>query len=73
MPIVPITIRGTFKLLPKTSLVPRPGRIDVVIGAPIDTRPYTEGRLPELVERTRTAMQAGLEESAEPLPLHTAG
>jgi 1-acyl-sn-glycerol-3-phosphate acyltransferase len=68
VPIVPISIRGTFKLLPRSTLVPRPGRIDVVVGAPIDTRPYGEGRLPELIQRTREAIQAGLEETAEPVP-----
>ncbi|MBI3855844.1 MAG: 1-acyl-sn-glycerol-3-phosphate acyltransferase [Planctomycetes bacterium] len=67
VPIVPISIRGSFKLLPKKSLAPRPGRIDVVIGAPIDTRPYAEDRLADLIERTRGAIQAGLEETGEPV------
>jgi 1-acyl-sn-glycerol-3-phosphate acyltransferase len=60
-PIVPVTIRGTFKLLPKTTLAPRPGRVDVFIGEPIDTRDYDEKRLPELIERTRKAIDANLE------------
>lgn len=53
VPIVPVTIRGTFALLPKTTLAPRPGRIDVIIGEPIDTAAYDEKHLPELIERTR--------------------
>ena len=56
VPIVPVTIRGTFKLLPKTTLAPRPGRVDVFIGEPIDTTQYTEKTLPELIERTRKAI-----------------
>jgi 1-acyl-sn-glycerol-3-phosphate acyltransferase len=60
VPIVPITIRGTFQLLPKTTLVPRPGRVDVFIGAPIDTSRCTEEELPQLIERTRAAIQANL-------------
>jgi len=56
VPIVPVTIRGTFKLLPKTTLAPRPGRVDVFIGEPIDTTKYTEKTLPELIERTRKAI-----------------
>jgi 1-acyl-sn-glycerol-3-phosphate acyltransferase len=61
VPIVPVTIRGTFKLLPKTTLAPRPGRVDVFIGKPIDTLEYTEQRLPELIARTRKAIDANLE------------
>ncbi|MCC7008152.1 MAG: 1-acyl-sn-glycerol-3-phosphate acyltransferase [Acidobacteria bacterium] len=60
VPIVPVTIRGTFALLPKTTLAPRPGRVDVFIGEPIDTREYDEKRLPALIERTKQAIQANL-------------
>jgi len=56
VPIVPVTIRGTFALLPKTTLVPRPGRVDVFIGEPIDTNAYDDKRLPELIDRTRAAI-----------------
>ena len=61
VPIVPVTIRGTFKLLPKTTLAPRPGRVDVIIGKPIDTSAYTEKRLHELIGRTREAIEANLD------------
>jgi 1-acyl-sn-glycerol-3-phosphate acyltransferase len=60
VPIVPITIRGTFELLPKTTLVPRPGRVDVFIGEPIDTANYAEDQMPDLIERTRAAIQLNL-------------
>ncbi len=64
VPIVPVSIRGTFKLLPKTTLAPRPGRVDVIIGKPIDTREYSGKNLSELIARTRAAIEANLE--AEP-------
>jgi 1-acyl-sn-glycerol-3-phosphate acyltransferase len=38
VPIVPITINGSFKILPKGSFDIRPAKIEVVIGAPIETR-----------------------------------
>ena len=60
-PIVPVTIRGTYDLLPKTTLAPRPGRVDVFIGSPIQTSEYNEKRLPELIKRTREAIGAKLE------------
>ena len=53
VPIVPVTIRGTFRLLPSTTLVPKPGRVDVILGEPIETRDYNQERLPELIERTK--------------------
>ena len=61
VPIVPVSIRGTFALLPKTTLAPRPGRVDVVLGEPIETSGYTEKTLPDLIARTRAAIQKGLE------------
>ncbi len=53
VPIVPVTIRGTFELLPCTTLAPRPGPVEVILGEPIETRDYDAKRLPELIERTR--------------------
>ncbi len=61
VPIVPVSIRGTFKLLPKTTLAPRPGRVDVIIGKPIETREYSDRNLSELIARTRAAIEANLE------------
>ena len=60
VPIVPVSIVGTFKLLPKTTLAPRPGRVDVIIGEPIDTSQYTERNLSELIARTHAAIEANL-------------
>ena len=61
VPIVPVSIRGTFALLPKTTLAPRPGPVDVFIGEPIDTRPYADDKqLGALMARTREAIQRNL-------------
>jgi 1-acyl-sn-glycerol-3-phosphate acyltransferase len=60
VPIVPVTIIGTNKLLPKGSLAPRPGRVDVVIGAPIETSRYTERQLGELIGATREVIDKTL-------------
>jgi 1-acyl-sn-glycerol-3-phosphate acyltransferase len=60
VPIVPVTIRGTFEMLPRTSLAPRPGRVDVILSEPIDTTGYTEKTLAALIERTRAAIAAHL-------------
>jgi 1-acyl-sn-glycerol-3-phosphate acyltransferase len=59
--IVPVTIRGTHDVLPKGSLAPRGGRVEVIIGDPIDTRDYTDKKVPELMERVRAAIESNLE------------
>ncbi|MEW6128264.1 MAG: lysophospholipid acyltransferase family protein [Acidobacteriota bacterium] len=60
VPIVPVTIIGTSKLLPKGSLAPRPGRVDVVIGKPIETKNYSEKQLSELITVVRNEIDKAL-------------
>jgi 1-acyl-sn-glycerol-3-phosphate acyltransferase len=59
VPIVPVAIRGAFDLLPRTSLAPVPGRIDVFIGEPIPTTDYADD-MTALMNRTKGAIQAAL-------------
>ena len=61
VPIVPVAIRGTHYILPKGSLAPRPGRVDVIIGRPIETRACGDERIPKLIEQTRAAIAASLD------------
>jgi 1-acyl-sn-glycerol-3-phosphate acyltransferase len=35
VPVVPLTINGSYGILPKDSLAIRPGAVEVVLGAPI--------------------------------------
>ena len=63
--IVPVTIRGAHELLPKGSLTPRFGRVDLIIGEPIEAASYSEDELPELIARTRRAIFANL---LQPVP-----
>jgi 1-acyl-sn-glycerol-3-phosphate acyltransferase len=53
VPILPVTVNGSRKILPKRSLVFRPGTIEVVVSDPIDTAGWQKGRMQELMERTR--------------------
>ena len=64
VPIVPVAIRGTSKLLPKGSLAPRPGRVEVIIGKPIDTSAFNEKKLEDLMRQTRSAIESNLEGGA---------
>lgn len=53
LPILPVTVNGSRRVLPKKSLVFNPGTIEVVVADPIETRDYTRQNLQELVDRTR--------------------
>ncbi|OGP88226.1 MAG: acyl-phosphate glycerol 3-phosphate acyltransferase [Deltaproteobacteria bacterium RBG_19FT_COMBO_43_11] len=61
IPILPVTVNGSRRVLPKGSLVARPGKIQVVIGDPIDTRGYTADIVDELIAKTRQAVMANFD------------
>ena len=58
IPILPVTVNGSRRILPKGSLVLKPGKIQVVIGDPIDTVAYTHEGVQELIDKTRQAVIA---------------
>jgi len=53
MMILPVTVNGSRKVLPKGSVVFHSGSIQLVIGNPIDASAFTSGRIDELVRKTR--------------------
>ncbi|HPD57932.1 MAG TPA: lysophospholipid acyltransferase family protein [Smithellaceae bacterium] len=53
MPILPVTVSGSRQVMPKGSLVFSPGKIRVVVGAPIDTRDYSIEKVDKLIAKTR--------------------
>jgi 1-acyl-sn-glycerol-3-phosphate acyltransferase len=60
VPVVPVSIRGGMAVLPRGSLRVRPGHIEVVFGAPIDTTAYAMETKDALIDATRRAITAGL-------------
>ena len=59
--ILPVTVNGSRRVLPKGSLVVKPGKIQVVIGDPIDTSDYTTDTVQELIDKTRQAIMANFD------------
>jgi len=53
LPILPVTVNGSRKVLAKNSIVFHPGPIEVIIGEPIDTHEHDTANLEELIEKTR--------------------
>jgi 1-acyl-sn-glycerol-3-phosphate acyltransferase len=61
IPILPVTVNGSRRILPKGSLAFKPGKIQVVIGDPIDTGGYTTESVDKLIDRTRQAIIANFD------------
>lgn len=56
VPILPVAVNGSRRLLPKGQLGARPGTVDVVVGEPILTTDRTTEDIPDLVDTTRHAV-----------------
>lgn len=61
-PVVPMTITGAERLLPKGERWIRPGRMQIRFHPPIDVSGYTEADRETLLNRVRAAVAAGLPE-----------
>ncbi len=60
LPILPITVNGSAKALPKESVVFSSSKIDVIVGDPIETTEYTHEQIDALMEKTRDAIGSNL-------------
>jgi len=71
LPVVPVALSGSGRLLPAGSLMPRPGTIRMRIGDPIDATGMAPDDREVLTARARDAIEAmlaELEERPEPSP-----
>ena len=58
VPILPVAIRGTYDVVPKSTLKVRPGSVQVVVGSPIEC----EGMTMKDKEALRQSAQKRVEE-----------
>lgn len=63
LPVLPVSIRGTYDILPKKKLRIRPGRVQVSIYPPIQTGNYTIEARSKLVEKAHQTIVKGFYES----------
>ena len=56
VPILPVVVNGSHRLLPKGAPAARPGLLEVAVGDPIPTTGLTQEDIPELIARTREAV-----------------
>lgn len=57
VPVVPLTINGSFKLLPKRSMVVQPGEVELILESPIEIRGSGKEEEKRLMEEVRAAIQ----------------
>ena len=58
--IVPVTIKGTYELMPRGARSIRKGKVRIVFHEPIAVSGYTAETMPELMERVRAVIASAL-------------
>lgn len=66
VPILPVALRGTFEVVPKTRLAVRPGPVELIIGTPIPTEGAAMGDKDALRHRAHEAVTR-MHETGEPV------
>ena len=61
IPILPVTVNGSRRILPKKSLAMKPGKIQIVVGDPIDVTGYTIDTVQDLIDKTRQTIIANFD------------
>lgn len=62
LPVIPITIIGSYKLLPRSAIRIRPGILKIIIGDPIDTSSYGDDDKDILLLKVRDVIEKTLGE-----------
>lgn len=58
VPIVPIAIRGSREVLPRSSLIVKPGKIEIIVGKLIRTDDRSVADRADLMEEVREAIES---------------
>lgn len=56
VPILPVIIRGTYSVMPKSRLLIKPGKVTLQVLKPVETSDYTKETKDELMEKIRNIM-----------------
>lgn len=71
VPILPVAVNGAYKMMPKTTLIIRPGHVTITLCDPIPTEGLTESDIPELMEKTRKAIEEHFDPDYDPFAKRT--
>jgi 1-acyl-sn-glycerol-3-phosphate acyltransferase len=73
VPVVPISLRGTYEALPPRTIRVRPGPVEVLIHPPVDVTPFRPDDVAGLSGVVREAIASGLRDDPEPPGVRAAG
>jgi 1-acyl-sn-glycerol-3-phosphate acyltransferase len=65
VPVIPVTLNGTRAVLPMNSFHVRPGRVEMILHAPVSTAGLTSRSADELCARVRDIIAAGIQHSSD--------
>ncbi len=60
LPIVPLTINGPFDVMKRGTFQINPGKLELVIHKPIETKDLEDTDIPELMENTKNIIESAL-------------
>jgi len=60
IPILPVTVKNSFKVLPSDSLDLTPGTVEIIVHRPIYITAYEVERMDEIIENTRRTISSAL-------------
>jgi 1-acyl-sn-glycerol-3-phosphate acyltransferase len=63
IPILPVTVYGTFPILPKGKLMVQPGDVYVIVHPPVETSRFGGDHRAELIEKVHHIIASGLKEN----------
>jgi len=58
--IVPISIKGTYGLMPRGTIFPRRGKVEVRFHPPVPVREYDQSNLGALIDKVKAVIESGL-------------
>lgn len=67
LPVVPVTIDGSYDIMPRGSKLPNYGTVRLTIHKPIEPGPEGRHELSELMERSATVIASALPPKNQPL------
>jgi 1-acyl-sn-glycerol-3-phosphate acyltransferase len=62
VPVAPVSIQGTFELMPKKSFFIKKGNVRVVFHPVVPAQEFNRDTLPRLMDRVRDAVKSGLDD-----------
>jgi 1-acyl-sn-glycerol-3-phosphate acyltransferase len=62
VPVAPVSIQGTFELMPKKSFFIKKGNVRVIFHPVVPVKEFNRDTLPRLMDRVRDAVKSGLDD-----------